>query len=134
MSEQPETRECPYCKEHVKSGAIRCKYCKSAIQPETPGHEGTCPFCKETIKSDAIKCRYCHSNLVSNSVEEPCRCREVPRSLNDRLMRRLPLIDDAFTEVCDSTGTLWCADMLGVYRRCGWCIPAPGPWLASRSK
>src|SRR6187200_2888578 len=42
-----ETRACPFCKEEVKTAAIRCKHCLSDIPPTTPDHGGVCPFCKE---------------------------------------------------------------------------------------
>ena len=58
-----ESRECPYCKEEIKSGAIKCKHCSSRIAPATPDHGGTCPYCKESINEEAIKCKYCKTNL-----------------------------------------------------------------------
>lgn len=58
-----QTRECPYCKESIRSDAVKCRYCGSKIAPNTAEHEGICPFCKEEIKPGAIKCRYCHSQL-----------------------------------------------------------------------
>ena len=60
---EAETRECPYCKEDVKAGAIRCKHCHAQIAPVGPTHQGVCPFCKEDIKVDAIRCKHCHADL-----------------------------------------------------------------------
>jgi hypothetical protein len=71
MNKASETRQCPYCKEEIKSDAIKCKHCGSRIAPERPGHEGVCPFCKEQIHPDAIKCKHCKSVLNS---ESGCNC------------------------------------------------------------
>jgi hypothetical protein len=59
-----ETRACPFCKEEVKTAAIRCKHCLSDIPPTTPDHGGVCPFCKEAINAEALRCMHCRANLV----------------------------------------------------------------------
>jgi len=53
-----EFKECPYCKEKIKSKAIKCKHCQSNLPPSTKICEsqicdaeidydvGTCPQCK----------------------------------------------------------------------------------------
>lgn len=75
MENESKPRECPYCKEEIKSEAIKCKHCGSAIAPERPSHEGTCPHCKEQIQPEAIRCKHCKSDLrVSEG--HPCRCKE----------------------------------------------------------
>jgi hypothetical protein len=73
MADATEERECPFCKESIKAGAVKCRYCGSTITPMVADHQGICPFCKEDIKPGAIKCRYCHSNLSPLSAfrEEP---------------------------------------------------------------
>lgn len=58
-----EETTCPYCKEEIKAGAIKCKHCSSALAQDQPDHGGTCPLCKEKIKVDAIKCKHCKSIL-----------------------------------------------------------------------
>lgn len=65
-------RQCPFCKEDVRSDAIKCKHCLSALRPETPDHAGTCPYCKEDIKSDALRCKHCKSDLTADTQE--CGC------------------------------------------------------------
>jgi uncharacterized CHY-type Zn-finger protein len=57
------SRECPYCKEEIKSEAVICKHCQSRIIPKMPKHEGICPYCKEKIQPDAVKCKHCKSIL-----------------------------------------------------------------------
>lgn len=64
---QEETRTCPFCKEDIKSEAIKCKHCHSAVAPDHPDHEGVCPYCKETINPEAIKCKHCQSSLIEGS-------------------------------------------------------------------
>jgi hypothetical protein len=74
------TTTCPYCKEQIRKGATKCRWCGSQLAEEGPTHGGVCPYCKENIKSDAIKCRYCGSNLspvsrmASASGGEPGGC------------------------------------------------------------
>jgi hypothetical protein len=71
MTTEDATRECPFCKEEIKAGSIKCKHCHSAVKPEIPPHGGICPFCKEEIKPEAIKCKHCGS-MVGGSAESSC--------------------------------------------------------------
>lgn len=48
-------KTCPYCDEHIKDDALRCKHC---------GHDlpvKKCPWCAEIIEKEAVKCRHCKS-------------------------------------------------------------------------
>jgi len=38
------TTKCPVCREEIKSGAIKCKHCKSSIGAPLKGYEGTTRF------------------------------------------------------------------------------------------
>jgi hypothetical protein len=69
-----ETRECPFCKEEVKSAATKCKHCGSFLGVALPQHGGTCPYCKEAINAEAIKCKHCKSSLVDTAQRFPCGC------------------------------------------------------------
>ncbi|MEU4164909.1 zinc ribbon domain-containing protein [Actinoplanes sp. NPDC026670] len=69
------TRTCNYCKEQVKTGAIKCKHCGSQLEPDKPSHDGTCPYCKEAIDPSAIKCKHCKTMLQTRSESgNGCQC------------------------------------------------------------
>ena len=61
MPDQPASRQCPFCKEEIRADAVKCKHCKSVLEPDKPSHGGTCPYCKEAILPEAIKCKHCGS-------------------------------------------------------------------------
>ncbi len=71
MSTDKTNQTCPYCKENIKAGAVKCKHCGSKLVATSPSHDGVCPYCKEEIHKEAIKCKHCQSNLT---VEEDCGC------------------------------------------------------------
>lgn len=63
MVDEAGEQQCPFCKETIKPGAVKCRFCGSRLTARTLEHDGTCPFCKEEIKPGAVKCRHCHSYL-----------------------------------------------------------------------
>ncbi|MCP4273431.1 MAG: hypothetical protein GY781_16000 [Gammaproteobacteria bacterium] len=69
-----ETKTCPFCKEEIRTKAIKCKHCHSRVEPDHPSHEGICPFCKEDVKLEAIKCKHCKSSLSPN-IKTGCGCK-----------------------------------------------------------
>jgi hypothetical protein len=69
-----DTRECPYCRETVKQGALKCKHCGSFLPEEQPGHGGECPWCKEPVHPEAIRCKHCRSDLRAPK-KTGCGCR-----------------------------------------------------------
>lgn len=83
-----ETRACPYCKEEVKAGAVRCKHCLADIAATTPDHDGVCPLCREEIKADAIRCMHCKATLVPVPWSVLGRVRHL-----ERITTRRPVVD-----------------------------------------
>lgn len=78
MGVEATTRHCPYCKEEIRAGAIKCKHCGSAVIPEKAPHDGVCPYCKEEIHPQAMKCKHCKSMLTA---EADCGCGGQKQSL-----------------------------------------------------
>lgn len=75
MPKANQVRDCPYCREEIKSEATLCKHCGSTVAPEAPGHGGTCPYCKEAIHEEAVRCKHCRSDLAQpGSLQSPCGC------------------------------------------------------------
>jgi Double zinc ribbon len=66
-------RLCPFCKEEIKSDAVKCKHCGSRVTPERPAHGGICPYCKEEINPEATKCKHCKSTLNTDDGGD-CGC------------------------------------------------------------
>ena len=76
MSTKTKSRQCPFCKEQIKADALRCKHCRSSIEPEPTPHGGVCPWCKESIHVDAIKCKYCGSAVGAAAGSKDCGCHQ----------------------------------------------------------
>jgi uncharacterized CHY-type Zn-finger protein len=72
---EQRVRQCPFCKEEIRSDAIKCKHCGSRVTPERLAHEGICPYCKEEIDPEAVKCKYCKSTLNSDKGAD-CGCKD----------------------------------------------------------
>jgi Double zinc ribbon len=102
MADVDETRQCPYCKELIKSEAVKCKHCGSAVSPERPSHGGSCPYCKEQVHPEAIKCKHCKSSLVAGSPGD-CGCNKGQESLlRQAVSRRLPATGTSLTQSASS--------------------------------
>jgi predicted amidophosphoribosyltransferase len=62
MDSEKSEAACPFCREGIKAGAVRCRHCQADIPPK-PAHGGVCPFCEEGIHAEAIRCLHCKSDL-----------------------------------------------------------------------
>ena len=56
---------CPFCKEEIMDGAIKCKHCGSMLNNSMSAKPKIviCPFCKEEIDEGSTKCKHCGSSL-----------------------------------------------------------------------
>lgn len=56
---------CPFCKEEIKDGAIKCRHCGSMLNGSNISKPQIveCPFCKEDIVEGSLKCEHCGSSL-----------------------------------------------------------------------
>ena len=88
MAAKMQQRACPYCKEPIKADALRCKHCRSSIEPEAIPHGGVCPWCKESIKIDAIKCKHCGSAVGSEPRNGDCGCHEKEPAFGNSILGR----------------------------------------------
>ncbi|WP_374209923.1 double zinc ribbon domain-containing protein [Pseudarthrobacter raffinosi] len=59
---------CPFCKEVILAGAVKCKHCGSRLAPDSPSHGGQCPYCREQIHPEATVCKHCKSSLLTQPI------------------------------------------------------------------
>jgi hypothetical protein len=97
MADDKTFRDCPFCKEQIKSAAVVCKHCKSSVEPEHPDHDGTCPFCREEIKLDARKCKHCGSWLIER---HHCDCGCSSGEIRQLAAPRAPTGQASFGQGC----------------------------------
>jgi len=63
MSEQIETKDCPYCGEKINAKAIKCKHCQSMLNSNESKATKECPSCAEIVNASDAKCVHCQSDL-----------------------------------------------------------------------
>lgn len=132
--QKPATRQCPFCKEEVKVGAVRCKHCQAAIPLEKPDHKGVCPFCKENINPEAIRCMHCKADLGPAERDVSFQKRfyrglalrsrgAAPGTLRLRRASGLPLARECPPALMDGS-SMWClVEFDGeycIYEECGY--------------
>lgn len=66
MSEQQETKDCPFCGEKINVKAIKCKHCQSMLNGSEQQMKD-CPFCGEQVGAQDVKCKHCQSDLTTGS-------------------------------------------------------------------
>ncbi|MBQ3311433.1 zinc ribbon domain-containing protein [bacterium] len=59
MTEEQETKKCPFCGEYINTKATKCRYCGEWLN-------NFCPYCGEIVSKKAEKCPVCNSNLNKN--------------------------------------------------------------------
>ena len=64
MTEEIQTKTCPFCGEEININAIKCKHCgeflkKNQQEQTTEPETKICPFCGEEIAYKAVKCKHC---------------------------------------------------------------------------
>ena len=64
MSEQIETKDCPYCGEQINAKAIKCKHCQSMLNSNESKATKECPSCAEVVNASDTKCVHCQSDLT----------------------------------------------------------------------
>ena len=80
MAAAAKAKQCPYCRETLKPGAMICRHCDSDVTSAMDPHGGTCPWCRESISKDALKCRHCRKVVSATPVpvgtkeEGDCGC------------------------------------------------------------
>ena len=52
MSEEKETKKCPFCGEDIYVNSNKCEFCGELLSK-------TCPFCGGEVKIIAKKCKHC---------------------------------------------------------------------------
>ncbi len=95
MTEEMQTKTCPYCGEEININAIKCKHCGEFIEEKKEEVSGTkiCPFCGEEILASAIKCKHCGEFLDESTKRNVTSGKFARVDVNDKWKKRFKAID-----------------------------------------
>lgn len=104
MTEEMQTKACPYCGEEINVSAIKCKHCGEFLEEKKEEVSGTkvCPFCGEEILASAVKCKHCGEFLNKTPNGSTTSGKFARVDVNDKWKKRFEAIDE---QVVD--GTWW---------------------------
>lgn len=95
MTEEMQTKTCPYCGEEINVNAIKCKHCGEFLEEKKEKVTGTkaCPFCGEEILASAVKCKYCGEFLNETIDRSATSGKFAGVDVNDKWKKRFEAID-----------------------------------------
>lgn len=95
MTEEIQTKTCPYCGEEINVNAIKCKLCGEFLEEKKEEATGTkaCPFCGEEILASAVKCKYCGEFLNETIDRSATSGKFAGVDVNDKWKKRFEAID-----------------------------------------
>lgn len=95
MTEEMQTKTCPYCGEEINVNAIKCKHCGEFLEEKKEKVTGTkaCPFCGEEILASAVKCKHCGEFLNKTIDRSATSGKFAGVDVNDKWKKRFEAID-----------------------------------------
>ena len=95
MTEEMQTKTCPYCGEEINVSAIKCKHCGEFLEEKQEDVSGTkvCPFCGEEILASAVKCKHCGEFLNQQASEKNTSGKFAKIDVNDKWKKRFEAVD-----------------------------------------
>ena len=96
MTEEMQTKNCPYCGEEININAIKCKHCGEFLEEKKEEVSGTkvCPFCGEEILASAVKCKHCGEFLNQQVSGSNTSGKFAKVDVNDKWKKRFESIDE----------------------------------------